>query len=267
MKTKYISAAVWLLTSLGISAASEAKPFKSFSKAKRAAVGIYSGSEKTFYCNCPYKIVVKKSEVDSSACGYRPRISITKNGKVNRRSKRIEWEHVMPAWKFGHQRDCWKRGGRKACRNDDEFSRMEADLHNLVPAIGELNGDRSNFKMGLIIGEPRAYGRCNFEVDFKSKTVEPDEDIRGDIARIYFYMRDQYQIDLNMQQTLLFKAWNKADPVSAWEIERDKRIHNIQGNGNPYIYSPSMRQPSLESKPLLGGKSILIQPKRKKNLY
>ena len=144
---------------------------------------------------------------------------------------------------------------------------MEADLHNLVPAIGELNGDRSNFKMGLIIGEPRAYGRCDFEVDFKLRTVEPVKDIRGDIARIYFYMRDQYQIDLNMQQNSMFKVWNKADPVSAWEIERDRRIHKIQGNRNPYIYSQSLRQPSLKNKPLLDGKSILIQPKKKRNLY
>lgn len=258
---------VYLSALFCIATVSEAKPFKSFSKAKRAAVGIYSGSERTFYCDCSYKIVAKKSEVDSSECGYKPRIPITKKGKINRRAKRIEWEHVMPAWAFGHQRLCWQQGGRKACKSDEEFSRMEADLHNLVPAIGELNGDRSNFKMGLISGEPRAYGKCDFEVDFKSRTAEPPEDVRGDIARIYLYMRDQYDIDLNIQQTLLFEAWNKMDPVSSWEIERDKRIQSIQGNSNPHVHLSQVRRSSDGTKPLMEGKSILIQPKTQKNLY
>ncbi len=30
---------------------------------------------------------------------------------------------------------------------------MEADLHNLVPAVGEINGDRSNYRFGMISGE------------------------------------------------------------------------------------------------------------------
>ena len=39
---------------------------------------------------------------------------------------------------------------------------MEADLHNLVPAIGEINGDRSNFTFEHIDGEERVYGACDF---------------------------------------------------------------------------------------------------------
>lgn len=35
---------------------------------------------------------------------------------------------------------------------------MEADLHNLTPAVGELNGDRSNLPYGIVKGEPREYG-------------------------------------------------------------------------------------------------------------
>ena len=44
--------------------------------------------------------------------------------------------------------DSWKDGGRKACSKDPIFNKMEADMHNLVPAIGELNADRSNFRYG-----------------------------------------------------------------------------------------------------------------------
>jgi len=28
-----------------------------------------------------------------------------------KRASRIEWEHIVPAWFFGHNLDCWKRGG------------------------------------------------------------------------------------------------------------------------------------------------------------
>lgn len=62
------------------------------------------------------------------------------------RATRIEWEHIVPAWVMGHQRQCWQKGGRKSCTDTDPvFREMEADLHNLAPAIGEVNGDRSNY--------------------------------------------------------------------------------------------------------------------------
>lgn len=217
------------------SAPAQAEHPASFSEAKRLAEQIYKGHEVTFYCGCAYTYQGKKLIPDSSSCGYIPRIPVTKKGKPNARAIRIEWEHVMPAWVFGHQRQCWQKGGRDACKNDTVFARMESDLHNLTPAIGELNGDRSNFKFSMIPGEPRAYGKCDFEVNFKSATAEPPENVRGDIARIYFYMRDQYQIRLSAQQTELMDFWSKADPVDSWEIERNRRIQMIQGNGNPYV--------------------------------
>ncbi|MFK5950934.1 MAG: endonuclease [Methylococcales bacterium] len=154
---------------------------------------------------------------------------------VINRASRIEWEHVMPAHHFGHQRQCWQKGGRKACRKDPVFKKMEADLHNLVPAIGEVNGDRSNYKFGMLEGEDRKYGRCDIEINFKAKRVEPHPGIRGDIARIYFYMADEYQLKLSRTQTQLLNAWSKADPVDNWERLKNKRVKAIQGKGNPYV--------------------------------
>jgi deoxyribonuclease I len=197
----------------------------SFSKAKKLAWGIYADKQETFYCGCDYE----DGNVDASECGYKPR-------KQPKRGARVEWEHVVPAWEFGHQRQCWQSGGRKNCeRNDPQFGVMEADLHNLVPAVGELNGDRSNFRYGMIEGEPRAYGRCDFEVDFKLDRAEPPANRQGDVARIYFYMRDRYGLKISRQQTQLFTAWSKMDPVDAWEMERDRRITKIQGNSNCYV--------------------------------
>ena len=46
-------------------------------------------------------------------------------------ASRVEWEHVVPAWQFGHQRQCWQDGGRKNCAKDPVYRKMESDMHNL----------------------------------------------------------------------------------------------------------------------------------------
>ena len=112
---------------------------------------------------------------------------------------------------------------------------MEGDLHNLVPAIGELNADRSNYRFGMIEGEKRRYGQCDFEVEFKAKKAEPPEAVRGDIARTYFYMADRYGLKLSKYQRKLLGVWGRSDPVDNWERERNQAIDEIQGNGNSYI--------------------------------
>lgn len=48
-------------------------------------------------------------------------------------------------------------------------------------------------------------------------------------------MRDQYKLKLSRQQEQLLNAWNNSEPVDAWEIEKNKKVKNIQGNANPYI--------------------------------
>lgn len=196
-----------------------------FSEAKRQAWQIYADNQKDFYCGCDYK----QGDVDPKACGYKPRKNAT-------RGARIEWEHVVPAWAFGHQLQCWQAGGRENCeKNSKPFNTMESDLHNLVPAVGELNADRSNFDYSMIEGEARAYGKCDFEVDFKRNVAEPPTNKQGDVARIYFYMRDTYKLKLSDQQTQLFTAWAKMDTVDVWELERDRRIAAVQGNSNCYV--------------------------------
>ena len=206
-----------------------------FSKSKKFAQDIYSGNETTFYCGCSFQNIGKKLVPKWSSCGYYPRNEYTKSGKQNSRSLRIEWEHVMPAWFFGNQMECWKAGGRKACNKDKLFEKMEADLHNLVPAIGEINGDRSNFSFAHIDGEKRVYGACDFEINFKDRIVEPREAIQGDIARIYFYMSETYNVPLTQKLQKMLKTWSNSDPVDQNERERNSKIYRIQGNSNPFV--------------------------------
>jgi len=112
---------------------------------------------------------------------------------------------------------------------------MEADMHNLVPAIGEINGDRSNFKYGMIEGEKRLYGKVDMEISFPDKRAEPNNSVYGDIARTYFYMRQRYGLTISNAQEKMFIAWNNLDPVSDWEKKRNKLIAELQGDDNPFV--------------------------------
>ena len=93
---------------------------RTFREAKKVAWTIYADRPVDFYCGCQFK----GNRIDLASCGYVPR-------KQPKRAERVEWEHIVPAWVIGHQRQCWQQGGRKHCTaNDPVFSRSEADLHN-----------------------------------------------------------------------------------------------------------------------------------------
>lgn len=166
--------------------------------------------------------------------------SILNDVAINRvnagRGARVEWEHVVPASKLGEDRPCWEQGGRKQClRDDPEFFTRYSDLHNLVPTVGELNADRSNFYFGENSGESRRYGACDFEVDFKARVAEPPPDRRGDVARIYFHMAKRYGVELDLAFRRLYAQWSVDDPVDGWERERNARIRSIEGFGNCFV--------------------------------
>ena len=108
-------------------------------------------------------------------------------------------------------------------------------MYNLVPAVGFINQKRSNLPYGEIPGEKRKFGSCDFEVE--NGLVEPLPNIRGNIARIYFYMNNAYpdRIKLNKEELKMFKAWDRSDPVDKWECTRCRRIERLQGNENPVL--------------------------------
>ncbi len=182
------------------------------------------------YCGCKWTWVGKSGgRVDAKSCGYQTR-------KQQSRAERTEWEHIVPAWTFGHQRQCWQNGGREHCEDaDPTFRAMEANLFNLYPAVGEVNGDRSNFNYGMASGVAPIYGQCTTRIDFQRKAAEPRDEVKGLVARTTFYMFDRYKLSMSRQQQQLLMAWDKQHPVSAWEKERDRRIARIMGHGNPFV--------------------------------
>jgi len=110
-----------------------------------------------------------------------------------------------------------------------------ADLHNLVPALGEINGDRSNYPfVDNIAGEIRRYGSCDIEID--NKKVEPPDYAKGFIARAYLYMNAVYNVPLSNTELSLYSMWNNKYKPNAWEIERNDIIFKYQGNRNQFIH-------------------------------
>jgi deoxyribonuclease I len=170
----------------------------------------------TFYCGCNWQWAGQSGgRVDLKSCGYKTRSQVS-------RATRTEWEHVVPASNIGRARQCWQKGGRPNCNKTDlVFNAMEADLHNLTPSVGEVNADRANFRFGVLPATPKRHGACDFKVDFKGRVAEPRDEVKGQIARIYFYMHDRYDMRLSRQQQQLLMAWDKRFPISDWERERD----------------------------------------------
>jgi deoxyribonuclease I len=208
-------------------------------EAVRLAEQIHADHRRTFLCDCEY---TRDLKVVRPTCGYEARADLEL-------SRVVAWEPVVPLRAFGSDRPCWKTplctdpdgkpfAGVECCRESDPvFRAMEGDLHNLVPVVAELQQDRSSYDFGEVAGEARMYGMCNFEVDHPTAVVEPRDDRRGDIARIYLYMVQTYGdlVLVDGEALELYRAWHEADPPDAWEIERNAKIVELQGNANPLL--------------------------------
>lgn len=188
------------------------------------------GDYGTLYCGCQWEWAGESGgRVDFDSCGYQPR-------KQLNRAQRIEYEHIVPAWVIGHQRQCWQRGGRDDCEaNDPVFKVASNDLHNLAVSVGETNGDRSNYRFQPLPSTPRPYGACPSKVDFKQRAFEPRDEAKGFVSRVTFYMADRYGLRLSRQQQQVLMAWDRQFPATPWELERNRRIARVTGVSNPFV--------------------------------
>ena len=104
-------------------------------------------------------------------------------------------------------------------------SGQKADMHNLKPADVAENSRRGNLPFGYMSG---------------SGVYEPHDDVKGDIARILFYMATMYpalNID-NLGDLDVLMQWHIIDPVDDFERNRNEVIYKYQKNRNPYIDNP-----------------------------
>lgn len=187
---------------------------------------------KTIYCSC----AVTKKTVDIHSCGYK-----IQSKKSNKRALTLEFEHVVPAEAFGQSFTEWRSGGqtcqrkgkyfkgRRCAKTNPEFAKMESDLYNLFPEIGELNGLRSNFSMAALTGSDYDFGECH--VKLQARKFEPQESAKGIVARTYLNFENRYPHHgiVSDKNKKLFEAWDKQHPVSELECRRWKAFEKKNG--------------------------------------
>lgn len=141
---------------------------------------------------------------------------------------------------------------------------MYTDLVHLVPTDGYVNGRRSNYPFGETNGGTyksknnfSKLGSCTYP-GYTGIVFEPNDEYKGDFARIYFYMATCYEDKIagwksdmlggnkypaykNWVVSMLLK-WAKEDPVSQKEIDRNNAVYECQQNRNPYVDYPGLEQ-------------------------
>ena len=170
---------------------------------------VYPDGGRTLYCNRPFK---------------------------GGRHRSVNVEHVLPMGWAMKAEGCRKR---EQCRvSSPRFNRMEADLHNMYPALRRINKARGSFPFAMIPGEERAFGSCDFERDERRRRVEPRPAARGNIARAMFHMKESYGLKIFRRQGEMLKRWNREDPPDAEERRRNDAIERVQGTRNRFIDDP-----------------------------
>lgn len=221
-------------------ALAENQKISSFSSAKKKLekeVYLDNDERKTLYCLASFD---DQKNIQAPA-GF-------VSEKYQKRAKRVEWEHVVPAENFGRNFKAWREGnsrcvnkkqesykGRRCAEKvDKQYRFMQADMYNLYPAIGSVNAARKNYNFAMLGKLESSFGSC--DVKIQKRKVEPPEASRGVIARSYLYMHHTYtNYSMSRQQQQLMQAWHKQYPVSEWECLRAKRIEQIQGNINKVL--------------------------------
>ena len=125
------------------------------------------------------------------------------------------------------------------------------DLHHMKPEDASVNSDRGNkdFDNGGV-QHPEASG-CYYDSD----SWEPRDAVKGDVARMIFYMEVRYEgdngeLDLEVvdwvnsapepehgKYSALYQ-WHQDDPPDEFEMNRNEVIYSYQNNRNPFIDHP-----------------------------
>lgn len=143
----------------------------------------------------------------------------------------------------------------------------KADIVHVVPTDGWVNGMRGDKPFGEV-GQVDAdhqsangyskWGPCK-TAGYSGEVFEPNDEVKGDLARIYFYMATCYESTITswsgggiitgtkyqpyeQWQFDMLLRWSKLDPVDAVEIARNNAIarKDIQGNRNPFVDYPGL---------------------------
>ncbi|MBM7706953.1 putative extracellular nuclease/endonuclease I [Chryseomicrobium aureum] len=124
------------------------------------------------------------------------------------------------------------------------------DIHHLRATDVQVNSSRGNLDFDWGGTPVTNCPDCKRDGD----SFEPPTRVKGDVARMLFYMATRYdetdRVDLELNEKVnngsapyhgklsVLLEWHKLDPVDAVEIERNNRIFEAQENRNPFIDNP-----------------------------
>lgn len=155
--------------------------------------------------------------------------------------------------KYSNICDCYNREHTVPQSWFNEASPMKSDLFHVLPTDGKVNGYRSNYPFGENNGTTYGTGKLGSSttIGYSGIVFEPEDEYKGDIARIYFYMATRYMDkisswsgesfsgnNLSSWTIKLFLKWHKNDAVSQKEIDRNNAVYNYQNNRNPFVDNP-----------------------------
>ncbi len=130
------------------------------------------------------------------------------------------------------------------------------DVHHIKAADASVNSSRSNkdFDNG---GNQVVDGSTPIDCYTDSDSWEPRDEVKGDVARMIFYMDVRYEggrgePDLYLLDTTIANPnkdpeigklstllqWNQQDPPDAFELRRNDVVYSYQQNRNPFIDHP-----------------------------
>ncbi len=164
----------------------------------------------------------------------------------------LDGDLIVHDWDYGkswNREHVWPRSrmilnnGTTDCGNDTTGN--YSDLHNLRAACSNANSKHGNAYYGNEGEVDMFYPNVTSGLDSTIREHSYSGDFRGDVARICFYMYVRYEgltltddttIETNnMARLSLLKEWDKADPIDEFEIQRNNRVYEYQGNRNPFI--------------------------------
>jgi len=150
----------------------------------------------------------------------------------------------------------------------EKASPMKSDIWHVVPSDAKINGERGDKPLGEVGSSYKQstngyskWGMARSGLGYTGQVFEPNDEVKGDIARAYFYMVTCYQDKISSwnatNATYVFDGntypgltdwcltmmmrWSALDPVDDIEIARNNVIAATQ-NRNPFIDYPGLEE-------------------------
>ncbi|MBF7071909.1 ExeM/NucH family extracellular endonuclease [Glaciecola sp. MH2013] len=161
----------------------------------------------------------------------------------------------------------WAKSHGFPDQNDEPYT----DIHHLRPTDISVNAARGNLDFDES-DAPLTEAQITRESDpelraailaataanfVDADSFEPRAEVKGDVARMMLYMDTRYEAGGSYTDLVLVNRitstgtptlgklctllnWHYGDPVSDFELNRNERIYQYQGNRNPFIDNPQL---------------------------